>query len=150
MARQSVQAVDGQTCDDPDPDCLVTALKQGRTGVTTGPIVDVQVGDSGPGDQVDAGLQVVQVRVQAASWVPTPQVRLVVNGETVWDADTEWDHATMDRTWDVELQLEPGDWLIAEAGYDPHGAVPEGLGIYADLAPTYVPVGFTNPVFVSE
>lgn len=137
-------------CDAPDPDCLSAALKQGRTGVTTGPLVHLTVGDQGPGGVVPAGETVVQVRVQAASWVPTPQARVVVNGETVWAVETGWQDAALDHTWDVALTLAPGDWVIAEAGFDPEGPIPQELGVYGVLAPTYVPVGFTNPVFVSD
>ena len=103
------------------------------------------------GDTVSGGRVDVTVRVRAAPWVPVDEVRLVVNGRlTRLEAlpqSTSVERTT--RTW--RLDLDADAWIIAEAGWpitDERDRSPSVEGIYGLVAPGYVPIGFTNPVWV--
>lgn len=140
-----------------DPAALVEQIAGGRVTVTTGPVLHLSVRGAqgelvGPGDTA-VGAREAVVRVQAASWVPVAEVRLVVNGEVVEveQLDDRVEGEPLDRT--LRWPLEPGAdaWVLAEAGWPVDGAVgPEALpgGHYGRLLPGYVPLGFTNPVWV--
>jgi len=59
----------------------------------------------------------------------------------------DWAGAGVDLEVSWEVELHRDGWILAEAGWtldDPE--LPGGL--YAELAPGHVPLGFTNPVRV--
>jgi hypothetical protein len=123
----------------------LAAVVEGRVRVTSGPVVGLEVEDG-----------IARVRVQAASWVPVHQVRVVVNGRehvVVLDpvADEHGLFGATDVIHEFELGLDGDAWVVAEAGWPLAWARdPELLGLYADVAPGHVPIGFTNPVFVDH
>jgi TPR repeat protein len=142
-----------------DLEGFVAALRAGRVSVSTGPIVELEVtGASGagqPGDIVSApdGRVSARVRVRAAPWVPVHEVRLVVNGEvsaarTLEEPLPEGGAlVTLER----ELALDADAWIVAEAGWpigDDRPVNPVVEGLYGEVAPGYVPLGFTNPVWI--
>jgi hypothetical protein len=90
----------------------------------------------------------VDIAVSAVPWVPVPEVRLVVNGEVVFQKRVEQTQAIERGRWTVPVTLDKDSWIIAEAGW-PLGRKtrPEGT-TYARVALGHVPVGFTNPVWV--
>jgi hypothetical protein len=129
----------------------VDSLERGRATVSTGPFVTLEVDGLGPGDTWVAGGETeVRVRVQAADWVPVSEVRLIERSQLIWsvalsEADREAD-GRLDKTFLIDWTPGSEDsWLVAEAGY-PIGQIPppEELGIYAGIAPGYVPLAFTN------
>ena len=87
------------------------------------------------------------VRVQAADWVPVPQLRLVIDGEVVESLDLsglprdEDGVLRVEQSWRLDPVDEPG-WVLAEAGW-PLGVLPS-----TDGAVGHTPLGFTNPVFL--
>ncbi len=141
--------------------CWIDAVKAGQITVTTGPLVDMTLSDGTVtgelGDVVHpTGALTANVRVRAADWVPVPQIRLVVNGEVVatrelTDADRNED-GTLDLSTSFPVATTDADqWVIAEAGWPVDQDYPEAakvLGAYALVVPEYLPIGFTNPVFV--
>ncbi len=143
-------------------DAFVEAMVHGRVVVSMGPIVGLRVtadgGEGGPGDLVSGGRAHAQVTVQAAPWVPVPEVRLVVDGEVVqrvevMDADRESDGTlAVEYSWPVE----PGaadSWVLAEAGWplDDHERFPPAVpGLFAEIVRGAAPVGFTNPVRIDR
>ncbi len=143
-----------------DPEaCWVSAVREGRVSVSSGPLVELEIraGDqtASPGDRIAAGEDAVaMVRVQAADWVPVPQLRLVIDGEVVESLDLsglprdEDGVLRVEQSWRLDPVDEPG-WVLAEAGW-PLGVLPstDQLGVYADVAVGHTPLGFTNPVFL--
>ena len=117
-------------CEVEDTPCVVRAVQEGRVRVSTGPIVDVQV----EGD-------VLRLRVEAADHVPVREARLVADGEVVWRADVEQLPA------EFELPLPEAQWVLAEAGW-PLDEEPRDFGVYSQLYPGMVPLGFTNPLWL--
>lgn len=134
---------------------VVEAVQGGRLRVSSGPLVDVEVvsgaSQGGVGDTVVGRTLTVTATVQAAPWVPVPEVRLVVDGKVV---EKEALPATREvlrgqRTW--TLTVDRDAWLLVEAGWpleDKSPTAPDVVGLYADIAPGYVPIGFTNPVWI--
>jgi hypothetical protein len=134
------------------------AILAGRTFGTSGPLVTrFRVNGGGFGDLVAAadGVVTVEAAVAAAPWVPLHEVRLLADGEVVKryrGSDFEQRdgvrlHATEQFTFehDVFLTLEAGVPLTAERD----SWLAEHGGVYSDaLAPHYLPMAFTNPVYV--
>jgi hypothetical protein len=171
------------TGDDPaalDESAFDAAVGAGRMVPTTGPYIELGVFDDGvagtpedpiPPTGVGATLVPVgdslslQIRVQAASWVPVDEVRVVVNGEvrTELTFDTTTKPKVKKRPknpWSggkkaverfdalVPLPLTGEDlYLLVEAGakLDPLPAPDPDASL---VVPGYVALAFTNPVFV--
>lgn len=69
------------------PGKVLTALKQGRAFVTNGPILDLMVGDKGPGDTVHLTRHqqsvIVTVELQAPAWMQLTSLELWLGEEQV-------------------------------------------------------------------
>jgi hypothetical protein len=171
------------TGDDPaalDEDAFDAAILAGRMVATTGPYIELGVSDDGlseipeepippfrPGATIvpEGDSLTLEIRVQAANWVPVDEVRVVVSGEVRPELtfDLETDPAVRKRPkspWSagkksverfearVGLPLAGEDlYLLVEAGakLDPLPAPDADASL---VVPGYVPLAFTNPVFV--
>ena len=115
------------------PDRWFEELRAGRTFVTNGPMLDLQIGEAGIGDEVGVSLGgTVAVRAAAAQSPdlgPIESLELVVHGEVVAaggggpDGSAELEH---------QLAVERGCWVAARAT--------GSLGTFAHTAPTYLPI----------
>ena len=101
----------------------------------------------------------VSVRVRAAPWVPVPEVRLVVNGLIVRveqvDPGSRDMEEPFEETYFFPVPAQPFDtYVLAEAGWSLDREYPVGneklLGDYAVVAPGYLPMAFTNPIWIDE
>ena len=150
-----------------DVECWTEGVREGRLFVTTGPFVSLslthakvtyELGElltrKGPDGPINAN-----VRVRAAPWVPVPEVRLVVNGLIVrveQIAPSERDlEEVFEKSYTFPIPAQPRDsYVIAEAGWALDRAYPVGneqeLGDYAVVAPGYLPMAFTNPIWIDE
>jgi hypothetical protein len=81
----------------------ITAVRLGRTFVTDGPLLGLDVEGRGPGETVDA-TGTARVRVGSQSLAPLDRVELVCNGEVV---------ATDPAGLDVTLPIAGSCWLAA-------------------------------------
>jgi hypothetical protein len=66
------------------PEAVTDGVSQGKVMVTSGPWLEVTIDGHGPGERVmrpDA--PVLDVQVDAASWVPVERLQVIVNGRTV-------------------------------------------------------------------
>ncbi|MFT4976607.1 MAG: hypothetical protein ACI8S6_002512 [Myxococcota bacterium] len=134
---------------------LVESVGRGAVTVSSGPIVDLtvesgedrlRVGDRGTGRDHEA-----VVTVQAAPWVPVTEARLIINGVVVQRQALTSPLPAEGVTLRWPVVLESDSWIIAEAGWPPEDAEQPGteaLGMYATVAPGYVPIGFTNPIWL--
>jgi hypothetical protein len=90
----------------------VNAVRLGRTFVTDGPLLSLEVDGHGPGETVEA-TGTVHVRVGARSLVPLDKVELVCSGEVV---------ATNPAGLDLALPVAGSCWLAARCrGVDDEG-----------------------------
>jgi hypothetical protein len=147
-------------------------VRAGRMMATTGPYVEATLED-GAGQTAGLGETFVptaspltlHVRVQASNWVPVEEVRVVVNGDV--PAGLSFDQTTKPsvrkppkKPWskskkkverfeaDVPLPDAVQDfYVLVEAGakLDPF---PQPDPFASLLVPDYVPLAFTNPIFV--
>lgn len=130
---------------------VVAAVDQGRLTVSAGPIVDLSLGGLVPGDRGTGASHEATVTVQAAPWVPAFEARLIVNGDIVHrePLPSPLPPEGVTLRWPVSLPAD--SWVLAEAGWPPEEVDKPGddvLGTYAQVAPGYVPVGFTNPIWL--
>ena len=112
-----------------------------RVVVTSGPFVNLKIGDKGIGDTVAAGESEIVVTVDGPPWVDVEEVSLIKRGEglTSWKVEKR----PGKRPWQFKTRatLKKGDWVIAIA----RGSKPMTY-LYRSGA---TPFGFTNPIFVN-
>jgi hypothetical protein len=133
---------------------LRDALVEGRVTVTTGPMVEavlrMDAAEIGPGGLIQGHEGAVEAVVRAAPWVPVHEVRLVVDGVVVArEPLADPLPGVVDRgrfVWPVDLAAD--GFVIVEAGWPIDDPAPAVGGVYAKVAPGYVPLGFTNPMRV--
>lgn len=149
-----------------DLSAVATALRTGAAVASTGPLLDVAVGTSGPGATVSGTNPSVTltVNVWSASWVPVDEVRVVVNGALAatapfgatpaangWTVDAA-DARHWSRTFTVPMSSLTGGkdgWIVVEAGVplSTTGAYATGTPWNKVMKGIY-PVAVTNPIFV--
>ncbi len=90
----------------------IDAVRAGRTFVTTGPIVTLQVKDQDPGAVVDAGPDGrVKIRVEARSALPFDRLQVVASGRVL--AEAPGAGALCRAVLEVDQPARDGDWLAA-------------------------------------
>jgi hypothetical protein len=119
-----------------DADRFVRALRRGHAVGTTGPFVELRLGDAGPGDTFAGRDGELLVEVRSAAWVPVSTLR-------VWQGDQVIDERPIRSGDRVRLPLHfDGDTFVwAEVT-----GVPDLT--YAAIAPGFTPLAFTNPIRV--
>ena len=137
--------------DDPrdlDGDVIRDRLVEGHATISGGIYVDTKVGAARPGDVATTGaIAMVEITVQAASWVDVDTVEIVVDGETadmftVTAADADPTNAA--RRWHRTVAVDVaagGSYVVVAA----HGD--------RDLAPVHpgrAAFGVTNPIFLQR
>ncbi len=124
------------TVADFDPARFNAALKNGRAFGTNGPVIETEISWDGA-DPATPGLTpftpgagaILNVRIEAAPWVPIAEVRILVNGAEVRTITDELSHPADPfdnegiRRLDLDIALDgllPTDgsdaWLVIEAG----------------------------------
>ncbi|GAB5452382.1 MAG: hypothetical protein Hals2KO_27100 [Halioglobus sp.] len=127
------------TNDDPsqvETTSIVDALGRGALYGSTGPILEVQLDDKGPGETLLRPRGVLRVAVRSAPWVNADELRIWLNGEP-------WRTAPLPESGDYETEIvvEKDSFLFIEVA----GAASD---IYSSLLPGYQPFAFANPIFI--
>jgi len=121
-------------------EAFLAALKKGRGVATNGALIDLKVGDTGPGATVNlpAGAHSLTYRATLQANFPVDHLELVWNGAVVASLNTGQDRRAADVTGSVAVA--GGGWLLLRAWND--GPQPEVLDIYpyATTSPVYVQV----------
>ncbi|MCK6555877.1 CehA/McbA family metallohydrolase [Candidatus Binatia bacterium] len=115
---------------------FVSAVRTGRTYGTTGPLVDVRLGDAGPGDRHTGHDGTLQVRVLAAPWVPVRELRVFVDGHVV-----ERRSIAAPAALSIPLRFAADAFVTIEVEGNPGPT-------YEAVLPGFTPFAFTNPIFV--
>jgi hypothetical protein len=135
-----------------DQAAVAKAIKEGRSFVSNGPIVNVRANGRGTmGDLVRAkkGKVELDVRVESAPWIDVSEVRLVVNGERREPLKMEGGDGKAVRFHDdVEVTLERDAWITVEVrgkgSLYPVVQQRAGGGAADNAA---FPYAMTNPIF---
>lgn len=120
-----------------DTDRWFEAVRSGRTFVSNGPMIDFQVNQARPGDQIDLP-QPSQVSIHARAWgnsrIGVPgTLEVVMQGDVLHTATSPVRDSTSPLEINVDLPVESGVWIAARA-LAPNGAV-------AHTTPIYITVG---------
>ncbi|HEV8332869.1 MAG TPA: CehA/McbA family metallohydrolase [Steroidobacteraceae bacterium] len=126
-----------------EPEALKSALKDGHTFATNGPLLALDVDGKAPGDTVTvpAAGQTVRYRAALRSPVPVDHFEVVRNGVVV--ARHKLSKARTQADVSGQLKLSTSGWIVLRAWND--GADPLILDLYpyATTSPVYVSVGGT-------
>lgn len=104
------------------------ALRDGRSFVTTGPMLDFRVGTAGPGDILPKSTKRVSWTVDLASAVRVERLELVLNGRVI--DSTTGVAAGGARQWSGQMALPSGGWIAVRAVGGQIGEWP-GMDSYA-------------------
>jgi len=115
---------------------FVRAVRAGHTYGTTGPLLDVAIDGTPPGDRHTGRDGTLRVRVAAAPWVDVAELRVFVDGRVV-------DRRAIAAPADVSVPLHfPSDAFVTVEVKGPPGTT------YAAVLPGFTPLAFSNPIFV--
>ncbi len=134
---------------DLDTRVFVEAVRAGRLYGTTGPLLDVRLGERGPGEAFVGEAGQLRITVQAVPWVPVSEARVYLDGAL---------HRRIDLREKRDVSLPLSFSADAFVTVEIEGELPPGgpssdaraRSIYAALAPGFTPFAFTNPIFVDH
>lgn len=122
-------------------------LAAGHATISGGIYVDARLGTSGPGDTITgAGSpMLVDVTVQAATWIDVDAIDVVVDGETVdtipvMPGDADPTNPVIRWRGQVPVQVRAAGGFVVIAAYAERSLAP--------VHPRQTPFGVTNPIFV--
>lgn len=119
-------------------DSWLAGLRAGRTFVSSGPLLELQVDGKGPGATV-AAAETVQVRAKAVSRLPFDRLQIIQDGEVVAE-----ETARQNRTarLETDLPVTRSGWLAARVHSDTKTHA--GYTVFAHSSPVYVRVSGTS------
>jgi len=144
-----------QYTEDPfDEDNFLKEFASGHSFVSSGPYLTVTIDGKGPGNEVTKsnGKVSVVIKVQAPTWVPVDELRIVVNGNVV-NTISLADKTSAIRysdTVEVEIPDISNSFVVVECGAS-LGNIAARIFPTDDFALVYPgiqPIAFTNPFFV--
>jgi len=129
-------AVEEDTIEAFDETAFVSAVQQGRVYGTTGPMLEVTLGDKGLGDMVTGASAELTVRVSSAAWIDVSSLTVSVNGKALRTFPI-----TSGETVAFKLGFDKDSFVTVEVA----GEAGEDYGI---VYPKFKPYAFTNPIYV--
>lgn len=123
-----------------DEPAFMRAIQAGRVYVSTGPLLEVDLAGSGPGQQVSTRAGELRIEVRAAPWVPVSEARVYVNGALHESLALRGPGRAS-----LPMEFEHDAFVTVEVEGPREG---EAAETYSVLAPGYTPFAFTNPIFV--
>lgn len=116
----------------------IAGYRAGRTFVSNGPLLSLDVDGKGPGDEIPlTGPRRLKVSAEAISLVPMQVLEIVVNGEVVAKAQPADGGTTAKLSHDLELNASA--WVAARVSGDGHRRVMNDSRLYAHTSPIYCP-----------
>ncbi len=119
-----------------DEAVLVQAVRRQRCMGTTGPFVEARLNEAGLGERFRGADGVLNVRVQAAPWVPVDELRVLVDGQPVVTYPVD-----RPGEWSIPLHFVADTFVLVEVSGS-------ASSTYAAVLPGFKPLAFTNPIFV--
>jgi TolB protein len=118
------------------PKALLDALKSGRTFVSNGPLLGLEVDGKRPGDTLTGSQATRPLRVSMRAPFPVDRLELVQNGRVVRQFKLTGERTAFDWTGDVKLA--PGGWIVLRAFNEKAHAWVLDLYPYATTSPIYL------------
>ncbi|GEM_PF-495628 len=127
-----------------DDALLVQTIKAKRTVCASGPFIRIRMGDAEIGDtHVGDGEQMLEVEVQAPSWMPVDWVRVIVNGYQIAELPVEGNAPGSRLAEQVVIPTQQSDyWVLVYAGSDTKTLAP--------VSPQQKVFSFTSPIYVDR
>lgn len=120
------------------------AVRDGRSFVSTGPMLDFKVDGQAPGGIVAAGARTVEWTLDAASATPFETVEILVNGRVVWRSDGLKQAGL--RTYTGRIDVPAGGWIAARIQGGPSAWPTQDSYPFAHTAPVWLgQKGSTDP-----
>ena len=114
------------------------AVREGRCFGTTGPLLEVTLGEAALGERFRGREGRLRLGVRAAPWVPVAEARVYVDGRLVRSEPMlEAGAARLE----LPLHFERDGFVTVEVEGAPDAT-------YAALLPGFTPFAFSNPIFV--
>jgi hypothetical protein len=130
------------------PEGWGTALS-GRTFVTNGPMLFLEVAGKEPGDEIRlTGPRSVKVKARAQSLVPMTVLELIVNGEVKATAKPSADGAAIEIN--HSLRIDRSSWIAARVWGDRHRLVVNDPKVFAHTSPVYCYLGGQRILFPED
>ncbi len=129
-------AVEEDTIEAFDEAAFVSAVHQGRVFGTTGPMLEVALGDKGLGEMVSGTSAELTVKVSSAPWIDASTLTISVNGKALRNFPVSNGEPVS-----FKLGFEKDSFVTVEVSGDPGEE-------YAAVYPRYKPYAFTNPIYV--
>ena len=119
-----------------DEASFVRAVREGRLYGTTGPLLEVSLGDAGLGERFRGRSGTLRVEVKAAHWVPVSTLRVYVNAALERKSSIR-----AGETQEVSLEFARDSFVTVEV----EGEVD---ATFEAVNPGFPSFAFTNPIFV--
>jgi hypothetical protein len=119
-----------------DQAAFVKAIREGRSYGSTGPLLELTLGEAGIGDRFRGREGLLRLRVNAAPWVPVRQARVFLDGRLMRS-----EPIAAGGQLELPLRFERDGFVTVEV---------EGSAdaTYSALLPKFAPFAFSNPIFV--
>ncbi len=114
-------------------------VRAGTTFVTNGPMLSLDVGGRGIGDDIVAQAgDMLHIEAEAGSAVPIERIELLVNGDVIASAAVDGDrrHASLSH----DVRIEGSCWIAVRVSGPVHELVLDTDGAFAHTSPVYVTV----------
>jgi TolB protein len=118
----------------------VQSYKAGRTFVSNGPMLFLEVDGRGPGEEIRLDKPgTVRVTARAESMIPMTAIEVIVNGKVITSAKASADgkRAVISEN----LPLQRSSWIAARVAGDGHRLVVNDPKVFAHTSPVYCYVG---------
>lgn len=133
-----------------------TSVREGRMMVSNGPLIHASINGADYGETTSAsgGSVTIDLKIEAASWIPIREVRAVINGQVqVLDIPlVRGQPLRFDGQVSVDLPADRSNhWIVLEAGAT-LSEIANGTGvtgIFGNIYPEHLPIAFTNPIFIN-
>lgn len=133
---RSMIAVENDTVTGVEATEIAAAILRGNLYGTTGPMIEVDIDGTGPGDIHRGKSGTLRIRIEGAPWVTVNEVRIWFNGEA-WRTLP----ASTGSVVTQEVAFSQDGFLFVEVAGEPSG-------IYREVAPGLTPFAFANPIFI--
>lgn len=127
------------------PASYFSALKAGRSFVSTGPMLDFHVGNAGPGQVVARGIGSASYQLDVHSAVPVDSIQIIVNGSVVEQLPAF--SAPGSKRYTGTVMLPIGGWVAARVSGPTTRAWPAmSMYAWAHTSPVWIDrIGSTLP-----